>query len=106
MYINYKDQYKIDRLRKFIQSLPLEDYTFCHCRAGLKDARLNLSGDYNWTGEFCDSCNGVGYKLINVSDKSIVICSNCKGLGCNDCNDIGVMDWVYAARNGITNWTE
>ena len=49
------------------------------------------------TTSYCDDCNGIGYKgrsnTIRIDDLHF-ICRLCDGIGCDECNQTGIVDWV------------
>jgi DnaJ-class molecular chaperone len=63
------------------------------------------SGNCSWNGtDYCDKCYGVGF--INIDNKfrsltdELFICQNCEGVGCNNCNHTGLVDWVGNVMGG------
>jgi len=102
------DQRKADKSRKYILSHQ-DDKCYIKCSSckgtGLDCYYKNESGDYNWTGEFCEKCQGVGF-IEYKPQEGMIVCKNCHGCGCKECNDIGVMDWIEAIRYGVINWTD
>ena len=109
MYLGITSQRKADKLREYILKHE-DDKCYVKCSAckgkGLEGYHENsINGGFSWNGEFCDKCEGVGYYEYKPKE-GMVVCKSCNGCGCNDCNDIGVMDWVDAMRYGVTNWVE
>lgn len=74
----------------------------CH-GTGLGGVWENDSGDRGWdTYNYCDVCHGIGYtdftnKFSALSDE-IFICNKCQGVGCDQCDFLGMVDWITHAR--------
>lgn len=59
--------------------------------------------DHGWdTYNYCGICYGVGF--INVDTKfealsdTLFICNKCQGVGCIQCDYLGMVDWITHAR--------
>lgn len=69
-----------------------------HTKTFDKATKIYIS---SWdTMNYCDKCNGLGY-IINNSYKDELqidpinfICKNCNGIGCDECDNTGIVDWV------------
>ena len=56
----------------------------------------------SWDGiSYCDKCDGTGYINWEKSE-AFIVCDSCSGVGCLKCNNKGVVDWITAARYGIS----
>lgn len=57
----------------------------------------------SWNGtDFCEKCNGLGFKGLEIEGglqvhDSLYLCKHCAGLGCRKCEDKGVVDWISHA---------
>lgn len=63
------------------------------------------NGNYLWNGtDYCDKCYGIGF--INIDNKfnsltdELYICQKCEGVGCDSCNNTGLVDWVGNTMGG------
>jgi DnaJ-class molecular chaperone len=61
-----------------------------------------------WNGtDFCEECNGIGFKGLQIEgglkvSDTLYLCKNCAGLGCHECEEKGVVDWIRHAM-GVRN---
>lgn len=91
----------------FVKLLEIEKCDKCK-GTGLSDYGI-LSGDnsYWWQpGCYCDDCKGVGYiNLMYLTERSIdganYICSGCYGIGCENCDQTGIVSWTRRARGRV-----
>lgn len=64
---------------------------------GLRYIELS-DGSKGWdTTGYCDECNGIGFKGVSNGfqvDSTSYICRLCDGIGCDECEHTGVVDWV------------
>ena len=104
MFLNPDQYYKSTNMRTIIlqHTSTLEMHPFrckkCH-GSGLKDHhRNNNQKDYNWSGEYCEECCGVGFDSIVQKEYlkrlGLSMCVPCNGVGCPKCNQKGFVDWV------------
>lgn len=97
------------KLYLFIRGLTFDDPAILEkagvkkCKAcdgtGLDGYSKRHSGDYSWTGQYCDKCYGIGYThldgLLNLQiNDTTYICGKCYGVGCPNCDDTGKIDWI------------
>ena len=55
------------------------------------------------TYNYCSYCNGIGYKGFKDDiqiDLLNFICRDCNGIGCEECNNTGIVDWVTNMMGG------
>ncbi|MFW9871729.1 MAG: hypothetical protein ACFFG0_01415 [Candidatus Thorarchaeota archaeon] len=64
-----------------------------------KNTGIKGSG-FSWNGtDFCEECEGIGFKGLEMTGglqvgDTLYLCRNCAGLGCQKCNENGMVDWV------------
>ncbi|MCK5605180.1 hypothetical protein KAR91_25035 [Candidatus Pacearchaeota archaeon] len=113
--LNYQEKERANKVNSFIRNYALAiemTFTVCpRCKGtGLSGTGSN-SGGYSWNGEFCNTCEGVGYTEW-TENKALAICDNCGGAGrtgttpewsetCPKCKGNGIMDWLTATKLGI-----
>ncbi len=55
------------------------------------------------THSYCDNCSGIGHTGFKDDiqiDLLNFICRYCDGVGCERCNDTGIVDWVTNMMGG------
>jgi DnaJ-class molecular chaperone len=101
-----RDMQRLDQLHSFLKERHptyLLDYNIEICKpckgTGLDIIVTNDGKDFGWDcNSLCKECNGVGFTNIDlgcglpVEDK--FLCRNCDGVGCIDCENEGLVDWV------------
>ncbi len=96
------EQKRKNKLREYIIKHKLkENYKKCgYCNGtGLEGVGIN-DGGFSWEGGFCYHCNGIGYNELKKLE-GMVTCSKCEGIGCLQCNNLGLLDWISALRYGV-----
>jgi len=100
----------IEKLRNFIIPLfkqGLAPDSLCEkCRGTGLDAYNNSFMSFSWSGEYCDYCKGVGFKIKTILSNDIFICDSCHGTGlfydetntfmglCEKCSGEGFFNWI------------
>ena len=115
MILNEKQKKRSDRFHTFLKHQPknyFKENDIIQCEkcegSGLdyiksydKEADIFCS---SWdTHNYCDNCNGIGYKGFNDDiqiDLLNFICRYCDGIGCERCNNAGIVDWVRHMMGG------
>lgn len=68
---------------------------------GLAGVVRLAKGGSSWdTSSFCNKCWGVGFtgiRHLNTFDDKKFICGTCQGVGCDECNRTGFVDWITHA---------
>lgn len=65
---------------------------------GLQGVTEFSEGGFSWDGRFCELCKGTGFKQ-SCYDGLLFVCPICKGGGCGNCNNTGIVDWVENLRS-------
>lgn len=65
---------------------------------GLQGVTKFSEGGFSWDGRFCELCKGTGFKQ-SCYDEILFVCPICKGSGCSNCNNTGIVDWVKNLRS-------
>ena len=115
MILDETQRNRSDRFHKFLKQQPINYFKKNHiilcekCNGtGLDHTKIYDEENDNvicsWdTHSFCDNCNGIGYKGFKDDiqiDLLNFICRNCDGIGCESCNNTGIVDWVTNMMGG------
>jgi RecJ-like exonuclease len=68
---------------------------------GLRDyQKMSDESGYFWPGEYCNTCNGIGYINVNKINSEFFYCYKCKG----KCFDDKMNECSFCKGTGFINW--
>ena len=108
MHLNEDGIYKANQVRSFLlktnDSERLKELECPICKGtGLEGVYKHESGASWASGEFCATCQGIGYLSTIKLGVEYLICNNCNGTGkdygviddkCWKCNGAGIVSWL------------
>lgn len=94
-----------DKMRSYIINNNTKDKLKEHeCKVcngtGLEGVHKIDRGGHSWSGEYCNSCKGIGFLNPEQISKEHYFCHRCNGTGkwdrynCSLCRGTGMVDWL------------